>query len=345
MVNTEAYNTGLSLLRWLELGLVDEVVIGLDDSAQFGLNVKTFNELKAYAARQNQQHAYFLHGADELSPLIIARHCLDIGQDSESFILKYLSEEPEDLMLPYEAIPLTENFQEKAAYLFDEKHDLMTGDGNRPVTGESPAASRRLVRSGIPKYIYLYSDREASPEQMKTLWQTIRKDRARPANAFVGLADIAKTNGAWAPFIESAGPDKVIHYVDAYAGWNTAGNSLGTVMAHLLYWESAQSLSGSRWREASVQHENLRKLRLIDDYFYQSKIRQEIIDWTVREGFPYLTFGGRWMEANDKLQEMMDKALAPWPMLMPVRGVQKGSGSCDYRFPWPRSFEIRIEVQ
>ncbi|MDR0468771.1 MAG: DUF4127 family protein, partial [Peptococcaceae bacterium] len=84
--------------------------------------------------------------------------------------------------------------------------------------------------------------------------------------------------------------------------------------------------------------------RLIDDYFFQSIVRQDLIAWATAEGFPYLSFGGRWMEANDKLSEMMGQALAAWPDLAPAWDpVQRGKASVwHFRFPWPRSFEIRV---
>lgn len=323
LVYTEAFNTGLSLLDWLDRGLADEVVIGLDDSAEYGFSVKAFRDLKSRAAQSNQGRAYFLHGADELTPLIIARHCLDYGGGSESFALRYLSEEGVEALLPYEALPLADNFREKAAYLYDGK-------------------SRG---SGKQKYIYLFTDQNAHAEELKETWRKLRADRARFSGALLGLADVAKPNGAWTPLIENAGPDRVYDYVDAYAGWNTAGNSLGSVMAHLLYWEYAQSFSGQERKDAVFRHKSLQKLRIIDDYFFQSIVRQELIGWTVEEGFPYLTFGSRWMEANDMLQDMMEKALMPWPKLKPPTSPgQSGQPLYQFRFPWPRSFEIRVSV-
>jgi hypothetical protein len=332
-IYVEAYNVGLGLLDWLRAGLIDEVVIGLDDSAEFGLNVKAFQDLKAGAAQRGQEAAWFLHGADELTPLIIARHTLDYSGGEGSFTFSYLSPGQENVAFPYEAVPLRENFREKAAYLFAGKADQRT----LPPRGAGPARE---------KFIYIYTSQEEGAAEMAAFWQAIQQDENRPAGAFVGIADAAKVNGAWAPFIESVGPDQLNQYADAYAGWNTAGNSLGTVMAHLLFWEKAQEFSGAAKRQAVANHENLQKLRLIDDYFFQTKVRQELIAWARAEGFPYLTFGGRWMDANAKLQELMETALADWPQLAPADspGASQPGQAYPYRFsfPWSRSFEIWI---
>ena len=350
-VYTEAYNVGLSLLDWLDLGLVDEVVVGLDDSALYGLNVKGFHDLKTLAAQRGQERAYFLHGADELAPLVIARHALDNDGAQEDFTLRYLSEGQEETLLPYEAIPLRENFNEKAAYLYS------AGNG-----AESLLYGKTKTYPAREKWIYAFTDQEATTEQMKAYWKAIRRDQDRPARALTGLADIAKANGAWAPFIESVGPDHVYDYVDAYAGWNTAGNSLGTVMAHLVFWEAAQGFPVRERKEAADRNDNMQRLRIVDDYFYQTKVRQKLIDWTVEQNFPYLSFGigWRWPTASNQVNILMVDELLPRPRLHPVDWAKR-HGWQEFRwlwaifhpyqveifpvsaeFPWPRTFEIRI---
>ena len=321
-VFVQAFNTAKSMLDWADAGLIDEAVIGLDDSAEYGANVKVYEELRALAAQRGLEGAYFLNGADELAPLIIARHCLDITGSgaADGFSLRYLSEGQGSELLPYEAITLEANFTEKRDYLYGQ--DLLYGG-----KGDT-----------LPKHIYVFSEREEDSGQLKGVWERLRDDDARPSSALVGLVDIAKVNGAWAPLIESIGADKVYTYVDAYAGWNTAGNSLGTVMAQLAFLEAARGFGGQQQRAAYAQHENLQKLRLIDDYFFQSVVRQQFIDWSYSEGFHYLTFGGRWMEANEKLTTMMDEVLEPWSALQP-------EPKPIYSFPWPRSFEIRVEIR
>jgi hypothetical protein len=338
-VYAESFNTGLRMMQWLDLGIADEVVIGLDDSAEFGLNVMGFNDLKQHAAANGQEHAFFLHGADELAPLIIARHTLPYDGSAEDFQLRRLSAFEDGALLPYEAIPIGENFSEKAAYLYAGKQ--------MPGAKLAPYPSR-------PKSVYLFTDRDATQDDLSAVWKVLRSDSQRPSGALVGLVDAAKVNGAWVPLIESAGPDRVYANVDSYAGWNTAGNSMGTVMAHMMFWEAAQRLSGIELREALSNHENLQKLRLIDDYVFQSRVRQEIIDWMTKEGYHYLSFGSRWSEANEKLQAMMESELARWPKLMPTQMLNRFGTARDaqahqaypyqFAFPWPRSFEIRISA-
>ncbi|MDR1194095.1 MAG: DUF4127 family protein [Peptococcaceae bacterium] len=338
---TQAYNTGVSLLEWLYQGLIDEIVIGLDDSSEYGLNVQTFQELKT-AASYKEGQAFFLHGADELTPLIIARHCLGYGGDPETFTLAFLSPDQEDIIFPYESIPLRANFQEKLDYLFAGFAGRADG---APIADGAATAQAGVGRAARPKWIYLHTRQDLSQEEQDAAVWRLEADSGRPAHALVGLADVAKVNGTWPPLLERIGVERLYQVVDAYAGWNTAGNSLGSVMAHLLFWEAAGGLPEPVARQAAELQGDYQRLRLIDDYFFQSLVKQQLIDWTIARGFPYLTFGSRWMEANDQLQSLMAAALAPWPQMLPGGRAPRAGEPYPYRFrfPWPRSFEIWIQ--
>jgi len=178
-------------------------------------------------------------------------------------------------------------------------------------------------------------------------WQKIAALRQNSNSAvLIGLADTAKVNGASKAFIDAIGPQSLYAYVDAYAGWNTAGNSLGTVLAHLLFLEKGQAIKGPCRATALEAHRALQRLRLVDDYFFQSQVRAEFVSWALGNGFSYLTFGDRWAEANARLQILMEEALAPYPDLatdLRLRTMGK-NGTYHFSFPWPRSFELRIEA-
>jgi len=314
----EAFLTGQQLLSWLQEGLINEVIIGLDDAAPYGLNVQTFQLLQAEASARKLNNAFFLHGADELAPLVMARHSLNI-QGPEVFNCLYLSPEDAGKVFPYEAISLQANIKEKTAYLCAPKN---TATKNK----------KKLLKA--EKTLILNTSQTMSAEAMDEAWKTIGS-----IDGYAGLVDVAKTNGAYIPFIDRAGLEKVYDYVDSYAGWNTAGNSLGTVMAHLLFYEQAKQLPFRQQEQALQAHKKLQLIRLLDDYIFQSKVRSDFVAWSQANGFHYLTFGNRWPEANEQLQKMMSEAISVYPEL--AAALSKGSPP-QFSFPWPRSFEIKI---
>lgn len=333
MLYKEASMAGQRLLIWLEQDLVDEVIIGLDDAAPYGLNVQAFHLLEDEAKQRNLSQAFFLHGADELTPLVLARHSLNLDKPAD-FQCLYLTPEDAANVFPYEAISLQENIAEKLAYLYSpkataaSKHTLLQKLGSFLNGQLQPAlnASKTLI---------LNTSQSMSEAAMDQAWAGMSE-----LTGYVGLADAAKTNGAYVPFIDRVGLEQVYQYVDCYAGWNTAGNSLGTVMAHLLFYEQSRHLPFWSNNQALAAHETLQKIRLIDDYIYQSQVRSEFTSWALGNGFHYLSFGQRWPEANAKLQEMMQEALKPYPSL---QSLPAKDSVPSFSFPWPRSFEIKIE--
>ncbi|MDQ9823495.1 DUF4127 family protein, partial [Acinetobacter sp. 163] len=92
-----------------------------------------------------------------------------------------------------------------------------------------------------------------------------------------GLADIAKTNQA-DPALTSALTDRTnFDTIDAYASWNTAGNSIGTVCAMLranaLIANDFEALSNSERREAATALLHFRAVRYAEDIGFMANIR------------------------------------------------------------------------
>jgi len=56
--------------------------------------------------------------------------------------------------------------------------------------------------------------------------------------------------------------------------------------------------------------------------------------------------GKTWASLNHAVSAnyIMEAALAPWPKLAPaLPPSQSGEATWQFRFPWPRSFEVRID--
>ncbi|HCP14319.1 MAG TPA: hypothetical protein DIT32_00790 [Peptococcaceae bacterium] len=342
---SQAKATGSTLLDWADQGLADEVVIGLDDAASFGLNVQTFQSLQRASEAQDQSQVYFLHGADELASLVIMRHTSTL-RGPESFQPVFITPQDAKAIPHYESISLQDNFAEKRHYLYAPT----VKDASLPPVQRFSHWLKGLFSFADPaprlKYAVLHTQSDLAGPEIDQAWQQIAALRGNTVDAaLVGLADTAKINGASKAFIDTVGVASVYTYVDAYAGWNTAGNSLGTVMAHLLFLEKGQALKGPGRSAALASHRSLQRLRLIDDYIFQSQVREEFVKWSLGQGFSYLTFGNRWAEANEKLQTMMEKALSAYPELLPeISNLSESGASADrFTFPWPRSFELQIE--
>lgn len=304
---TQVYaESGLLVKRLVKFtgdSLIDELVIGLDDAAPYGLNIKLYNELKDEISTYPEEKIKLLHGADDLTMLVLAKKLGGLKK-SLVFDLIWLYEQDEREVFPYEGVPAGQMIEEKIDYLGGRRGE----DGkfkvfihSRPGDGEN-VAGRLLEQIGANS----------------------KKD------SILGLADIAYTNRADSELLAAVGANKVYRLVDTFAGWNTAGNSFGTVLAHSIIFDALNRRFPGNKKGLAV-HRQFQAVRIIEDYLYQGMIRESFNIWAQEEGIDTADFGPRWDEANCKLLELMTPALSELSY--------EGYGAV---FPWPRSFEIRV---
>ncbi|MGQ9779294.1 MAG: DUF4127 family protein [Bacillota bacterium] len=97
----------------------------------------------------------------------------------------------------------------------------------------------------------------------------------RAADTPVGVVDARFANGADPGFIALLSHGVGLLNLAAYAGWNTAANSLGTVLAHLSAYLIAVNLPASQvdW----TAHYGFLIERFLDDFIYQTQVRPELV--------------------------------------------------------------------
>ncbi len=294
------------LLNLAEEGLIDELVIGLDDTAPYGLNIKLYRQLEESIGGENpSQNVRLLHGADDLTMLMLAKMLGD-KESNPGFDITYLTNQDAERIFPYEGIPLQEMITERIDYL----QGSFAGEG----------AIQLVIHS--------------QPADKKSAQEVAGKIRAmREEDNIIALADIAYTNRGDKDLLAYLGKEKIYDYVDSYAGWNTAGNSIGTVLAHSVLLEDLQQRWGEK-KKCWYHHKMFQHLRILDDYIYQAKLRAYFNKWAQAVQLNPYNFGDRWQEANKKIEELLQEENSQLEVL-------------DHKmvFPWPRSFEIKVEFK
>jgi hypothetical protein len=105
----------------------------------------------------------------------------------------------------------------------------------------------------------------------------------------VGFADNRYSNGADMMFLEymdmlAETPDCALDMAGfAYAGWNTNGNTLGTVISNtvllVLFGKGGGITSNNSPTSAQIANTYFNTLRIVEDGYYQAKYRQVLIDY------------------------------------------------------------------
>ncbi len=163
--------------------------------------------------------------------------------------------------------------------------------------------------------------------------------------ARVIVADIANMNGADPLLIDAWRKDGPPDGLVGYLGWNTSSNTLGSAVA---LWAAMDYGYATRSDPTSVQAacEEFLWARLLDDWLYQSIVRQE-----VRES--YVLIGANpWNlteeQSHGAASEIASRLVELWrdegiDMSIPLQIIKPlGETSFVVELPWNRFFEINL---
>jgi hypothetical protein len=147
----------------------------------------------------------------------------------------------------------------------------------------------------------------------------------------VAVADVAHSNGADGELFRRLQREISLSELTAYAAWNTAGNTIGTVIAAACAaLHSGQGIP----RLEFLAH------RLLEDWAYQSIVREEVRGWleaTTGRDEPS-------SETVEATQIWIEKRLHTlWETLPEFDRIELVPGSV--RLPWQRTFEVDFQVR
>ena len=306
-------------------GLIDRLLISQDDGEVACPANVTFRALE----KTKSANTALIHGADELGMLLVVSAAANDAESTPVHVI-YSDDSAKKDCYPFEAVPLETMVTEKLALA-----------GLTPTTDESAPTL----------YIHCKSEDAA-----KTI------DALDGNTVIFGLADIAKTNQA-DPALTDALTDRTnFDALDAYAGWNTAGNSIGTVCAMLranaLIADCFENLSNKERKEAASADLQFRAIRYAEDIGFMANIR-----------IPLQTelATGHYMKdttafVNDAATEHAITRLAEQyagfndiltPLFNGDHTLSFGPHTYDctienftsgLTFPWPRAFEVKADI-
>lgn len=177
------------------------------------------------------------------------------------------------------------------------------------------------------------------------------------------LADVAQTNQADPALADALLSPENASALDAYAGWNTAGNTIGTTIATL----RAMDTLDARWDDLSADARKnavralytFRAIRLAEDICYMAQIRpdlqQQLALVDIQDHTSAFADSTAWQKANTQLQQTYTPYNTQLATLFNgahtlrltnhTIPVQITNFASQATFPWPRSFEVRIDVE
>lgn len=305
-------------------GLIDQLLVSQDDGAEYCPANITFRSLADHA-----ENTQLIYGADELSMLLMA-NLSAAGLDASPVRIVYSDDADRSRIYPYEAASLEEMTAQK----------LTLGGAT---AGDDADAT-----------LYIHTD---SSDASTTLSAVSDHD------GLFALADVAQTNQADPALADALLSPENASALDAYAGWNTAGNTIGTTIATL----RAMDTLDARWDDLSADARKnavralytFRAIRLAEDICYMAQIRpdlqQQLALVDIQDHTSAFADSTAWQKANTQLQQTYTPYNTQLATLFNgahtlrltnhTIPVQITNFASQATFPWPRSFEVRIDVE
>ena len=334
------------LLQAVQDGRITRLVLPQDDTAEWGFNVAERRALQAeVAARGLQGRVAIYAGADEVMHTLCA-HLVRRLVGCAPLRVALSCSDPEHIarLVPlYEDRPVMQGVASQMQAVGAVLIDSATVDGD-------PFGTRQKApRPGVDADWLLalhtqgtaqgdWAMRRPLPQRVavaSTWFEGIAAWQA--AGRPVALADLAFANGG-DPWL-LAQPALKLSALAAYAGWNTAGNSLGSVLAHAALMDAAEidraddatAPASPTWNAAAARQATA--LRLLEDGLYQAQLRQALRDSIDECSVDAATLQHR---AQAQVLPTANAWAAAHGLGVLVTGL---------RLPWDRTFEVDLRVE
>jgi hypothetical protein len=314
----------IKTLELVKKQVIDFLVIPQDDAAEFGWTSKDQKEiLEHIEENQIMSKVYLYPGADEVAMTLLSRMVNDIKDMKPKFFIKYPS--------PFAAltIPLLED-----RYLdVTVRYQIRAAGGS--VTDDVKDADIILfVNASGDKMFnnsYIELKRPLGLSHQRNLSDFVESMKEfKQMNKLVAIADVATINGSDHQLMQLLNEHHMLLEIDAYAGWNTSSNTLGTTIPFaiqkLLYPDS------QKLKDFLI-------LRYLEDYGYMSYARTKVTQKLKAYDMTYFD-----ITKNESLVVKLIGQTIEEFIKVYLKDLEHHYVIKDIWMPWHRMFEVGLSV-
>jgi hypothetical protein len=318
----------LHALELLAAKVFDLLVLSSDDTSEYGFGSQEKAWLQTWAQRLQfpAERLLMYPGADEIGCVLLMRAILAHQHRTPKIYVRYAIPADQQIIAPYEDSPIAVTVERQIRALGGEIVPQMS-EATLILAVNTPTQLRREYAAHDPALPAEQARRQADLTAFAHEIDIWLKDQRR-----VMVADVAYPNGSDPDLIRHLLPLPIAQLA-AYGAWNTAGNTLGTVVA-----QGAATLLMTTEAQRTAQTAFLLH-RFIEDWGYQHLVRQQVRNW---------------LEATSGLRDTTPTtqaaALAQIEAQLTVLLSQLGALSAHWhirnlRLPWQRTFEVDFDLE
>jgi hypothetical protein len=298
---------------------IQKLVLSQDDSGTYGLNVLEKERLfKLAQSLKIQEQVICYAGADEVLETLLANALVQYGirrgERRPKCVVRYSSPNGANQNSRYEGQKISDSVENQiracGVALVQDNSEANDVDFIVVVHTSENVQGDHIVIPGAPDLSQVPS-RQSAAQALQII---------EASDKPVVICDVAYANGADPQLVEPLLARKdLVQKIWGYAGWNTAGNTIGSSLA----------MSVSRWFSTinegapagKTPHTQAIFVRLLDDWAYQAVVRA--------------TLAGK-ADVN-LLNELMEPHVKTVAEALDWRPA-----NLQFTFPWNRTFEVEI---
>ncbi|GIN71580.1 hypothetical protein J14TS2_20550 [Bacillus sp. J14TS2] len=319
-------------LDYLKDGGLDYLVIPLDDNSEYGFSAKEQRELLFKVHAQDLTDRVMIYpGADDIGCSLFSKVFCEIKNYVPEIYIRYSSTLGPYMKPKYEDRSLNESVKSQVTaaggVIADQSTDTYIILAiNSPSTEQWNMAEQGPYESRHPSY---YSEINYL-EFVEAIKNYVRKEK------YVSIADVALCNGADEYLMKLLEKKNLLNKLAAYAGWNTSGNTLGTVIPHAII--DSYNCSYAQNPEFAKASRAFFYSRLIEDWGFQATVRGDVVD----NHLP--TMDASYFKIShvyDDVVQLVEQKLAAF---IADHFHEENLSIQNVHLPWIRMFEVDFEL-
>ncbi|MDU7215123.1 DUF4127 family protein [Clostridium sp.] len=318
------FNTmiNLEVVKYLEEGYIDFLVIPQDDSSPYGYTAISqkvvIDEVKK---KKLDMKAMIYPGADEVAMSLLARAYNEYLNVEPKVYPFYSSVLGPTIVPKYEDRPMFESLK---SHIRACKARIVDSAKEADIILAINSPGKVMQESFIDK-----NDLDITYTSYRNLLDFAYKIKDFINEGYkVALCDSAFSNGGDVQLIDYLDEMNILDSLVSYAGWNTNCNSLGTTLAQAFIGGIINTLNNLCYR-------------IIEDVFYQSIVRKSVVENDlVSLGLSYYDF----KDQQDTVENIIEQKLQSYYDSMRLAKKYPVIIKKVY-MPWRRMFEVGLEIE
>jgi hypothetical protein len=323
----------------------DFVFLSQDDASEYGLPAREQRTLRQDIRTANVGERVVVYpGADEVGSVLMARAACHLAGYTPRFYPRFASTRGEEIVALFEDRPLGQTVRGEV---------FCTGG----VVVESPREADVMLFVNTPGEAQDYPNNAGTSKLVETparnLPDFLSALRYYLHYKQVAVADVAYCNGADPALVPLLPKFVNFPQLAGYAAWNTAANTIGTVVAHAtLRTLGLHHIEDGDMLEREAAHQTFLFYRLLEDWGYQTIVRTDLNRLIEEQGLDCARLDADTACYRDEVERRLerlgsqafhdwfaDQSSSPDPTIRP-----EGWDLQKVTLPWDRTFEVGLEL-